>query len=768
MAKSHTESSAISSSVTQSAVRNRNPTSKTNDTRADDDSSPSSSPPVEKPESLPKKLKKLVTFQPVSFNSLDYLLIISITIFSVFFRTYRLAHPNEVVFDEVHFGKFAGKYINRTYFFDLHPPLAKMMFALAGKLSGYDGVFAFEKIGQDYIANNVSYFGMRLLSALMGALIVPASYVTIRAFGFSILSSILASFMVCFENGLITQSRLILLDSIMVFFTVYSVMFYSLFRNAQNSPYSFSWWSWLFLTGFNMGCALSSKWIALFLVAFIGICTILDLWEMIADLDVSPEKYSKQFASRAICLIAVPLTVYIMSFIAHFIVLHKIETPDNGFTTEFNKSFDGADQVSSMKHIYFGSAIRIKHASTSSGYLHSHNHSWTEEKSSKQQQITIYSYPDENNLFKIIPAYNVTLNSTVVPLKNGDIIRLKHIQTGKNLHSHDVKAPVSKDDNKFELSGYGADNFDGDSNDNFRVEVISSANKKNSKGELEIEAINTKFRLIHVNMNCALFNTRKKLPKYAFEQFEVVCMRSCTPRMSTWQIEYAEFSSDENPELINNEKTSYKKLSMWEKIVEYNIRMINVNNELVDDHPYASRPQKWPFLIRGTAYWGGKGSVIYQLGNPLVWWLSSASVFMFILVAGINHLYFKRTQSVLFESFDNYQVGLLVVGYCTHYLPFYLIGRELFLHHYFAALWFSIMVFCGLLDSCISFYNKNILKNSSISKLVRPIAITVLMLAIFYSFVVFYPITFGSTFTKSQCQSMKWLKSWDIDCSHAI
>lgn len=51
-------------------------------------------------------------------------------------------------FDEVHFGKFAARYIKTRYFVDVHPPLAKLLITAAAFLSGFDGDFDFKDIGK--------------------------------------------------------------------------------------------------------------------------------------------------------------------------------------------------------------------------------------------------------------------------------------------------------------------------------------------------------------------------------------------------------------------------------------------------------------------------------------------------------------------------------------------------------------------------------------------------------------------------------------------
>ena len=52
------------------------------------------------------------------------------------------------------------KILTRTFFFDVHPPLGKMMIAGMGYTTGYNATFAFEKPGDEYLDHN--WLGMRL------------------------------------------------------------------------------------------------------------------------------------------------------------------------------------------------------------------------------------------------------------------------------------------------------------------------------------------------------------------------------------------------------------------------------------------------------------------------------------------------------------------------------------------------------------------------------------------------------------------------------
>ena len=66
---------------------------------------------------------------------------------------------------------------------------------------------------REYAPDHVPYIAMRLLPATLGAALVPICYLTLRSMGCRAATSLLASLLLTFENGLITQSRLILLDS---------------------------------------------------------------------------------------------------------------------------------------------------------------------------------------------------------------------------------------------------------------------------------------------------------------------------------------------------------------------------------------------------------------------------------------------------------------------------------------------------------------------------------------------------------------------------
>jgi dolichyl-phosphate-mannose-protein mannosyltransferase len=89
------------------------------------------------------------------------------------------------------------------------------------------------------------------------------------------------------ENGLVTQSRLILLDSPLVIFTALTALCWTCFTNQheQGPRKAFQplWWFWLVATGLTLGATVSVKWVGLFTIAWIGSLTVLQLWVLLGD-----------------------------------------------------------------------------------------------------------------------------------------------------------------------------------------------------------------------------------------------------------------------------------------------------------------------------------------------------------------------------------------------------------------------------------------------------------------------------------------------------
>ena len=179
--------------------------------------------------------------------------------------------------------------------------------------------------------------------------------------------------------------------------------------------------------------------------------------------------------------------------------------------------------------VYFGSIITIK-STLENTFLHSHNHKipiahLDGRISSNSQQVTGYTVPtDENNNWLIVPplpedADNVwdPLVDTRNPVKNGQIVRLKHVSTGMFLISHDVASPLTTTNQ--EVAAAKADSI----SDKYYSKSLWKVDIK--KSEVLTSRLCT-FRLIHVETNCSLFNFQKNLPDWGFNQREINSVRN--------------------------------------------------------------------------------------------------------------------------------------------------------------------------------------------------------------------------------------------------
>ncbi|KXJ13379.1 protein O-mannosyl-transferase 2 isoform X2 [Exaiptasia diaphana] len=688
-------------------------------------------------------LSRLLTFTVVLFLSFAT-------------RLVNLSDPTHICWDETHFGKHANFYIKGEFFFDVHPPLAKMLIAMAGSLSGYNGSFPFDKPGDPYGEN--SYVGMRFLCALLGSLCIPLAYLMVWELTKSTTACILATGFILFDHGCITISQYILLDPILMFFIMLSAYCLTKFHSYKNNSYSFKWWFWMIATGIALSCAFSCKWVGLFVILWAGITTVMELWEILGNLELSLIDVGKHFAARVFGLIIVPVMVYLFWFSVHFRMLPNTGPGDGFFSSAFQSTLKGNQlyMTEVPEDLAFGSVVTIKNHRGGGALLHSHPHLYPKEHPPEQQQVTGYSHKDDNNKFIIKKAYEeYDSNKPVEFVKDGDWIRLEHVSTKRNVHSHNEKPPLTK--HHMQVTAYG-ENGKGDANDFWKIEVISGGGDR-------IKTVKTIFRLIHVNLGCALHMSTKTLPKWGWEQLEVTCNPSIHHTNNQWNIE-----GHENDRVPKASPSLYKP-SFLESVYESHIVMAQTNAGFKPkEGEVTSQPWQWPINYKGQVFSGGDNRV-YLLGNPVIWWFIIAVLLYFAVVCSI---FAVRTQRGYADSpqeqahrkhVESICVWLLL-AWALHYFPFYAMGRVLYFHHYFPAYLFSAM-FAGIVSEYMCDVISSFFKVDKWKMVAYYVSVGSIVGMSIVSFYLFRGLSYGMSGPMAHSPNntapvYKWLDSWEV------
>ena len=253
--------------------------------------------------------------------------IAALLVFGFATRLWMIQSPSQVVFDEVHFGKFASSYFDGQYYFDIHPPLGKLLIAAGAALGGYGqyvkehGVFDFATIGEQYAG--MPYVGFRLFPAIAGALLPLAIYLFVKSLKLSDLAALGAGFLVLFDNALLTQSRLALMDSFLLLFGFLGL---AVFFASRNREYD---WKRLALAGFLFGLSMSVKWTG---GSFLGLAGVVYVYDAVryalGHRDRAFLALAHRFFIALGCFVILPLLVYYAVFAVHFHFLVHSGTGD--------------------------------------------------------------------------------------------------------------------------------------------------------------------------------------------------------------------------------------------------------------------------------------------------------------------------------------------------------------------------------------------------------------------------------------------------------
>jgi dolichyl-phosphate-mannose-protein mannosyltransferase len=171
------------------------------------------------------------------------LVLVAVTVLvGLWARVWKLGFPGQRIWDEIYFPVMARKFLEGTYQFDLHPPLGKFIIAVGIAVFGDSSI------------------GWRVMPLLFGVALIPLGaalgwYLVRERVAAILLASFLAG-----ETFLIAYSRVGIMDLILLFFTLATLLAALLVER----PRQVLWVAVL------LGLAISVKWAVFMVVVPVG------------------------------------------------------------------------------------------------------------------------------------------------------------------------------------------------------------------------------------------------------------------------------------------------------------------------------------------------------------------------------------------------------------------------------------------------------------------------------------------------------------------
>ncbi|XP_063100144.1 protein O-mannosyl-transferase 1 isoform X5 [Cavia porcellus] len=717
-------------------------------------------------------------------------------------------------FDEVYYGPFISFYMNRVFFLDdSGPPLGHMLLALGGYLGGFDGNFLWNRIGAEY-TKNVPVWALRLLPALAGALSVPMGYQIVSELRFSHCAAIGAALLLLIENALITQSRLMQLESLLIFFNFLAVLSYLKFFNVQkHSPFSPRWWFWLMLTGVACACAVGTRYMGIFTYLLVLCVAAIHAWHLIGDQTLSngaavtcaPVPHQVRVLchvfARAVALVVLPAVLYLLCFYVHLTLLYRSGPHDRIMSSAFQASLEGGlariTQGQPLE-VAFGSQVTLKNVfgKPLPCWLHSHQNTYpiiyeNGRGSSHQQQVTCYPFKDINNwwVIKDPERHQLVVSNPPKPVRHGDVVQLVHGMTTRFLNTHDVAAPLSL--HAQEVSCYVDYNISMPAQNLWRLAVLSPGNcgllqpPASCSGSsllwrLDIvnrqsdrdtwKTILSTVRFVHLNTSAVLKLSGAHLPEWGFRQLEVVGEKLSRGQHESmaWNVEEHHYRTSQEQrgqelELHTPMKANFSlNLSFMARFLELQWRMLTLQSEEAE-HRYSSTPLDWVTLDSNIPYWLNPRSSaqIHLLGNLVIWASASMATATYVLL--FLWYLLRRQRDIHDLPEDVWQRWVLAGALCgggwaVNYLPFFLMEKTLFLYHYLPALAFQLLLLPLVLQHTWDHLCRTQVQRGVFSALV----VTWYSAACHVSNML-RPLTYGDRpLSPGELLALHWRDSWDI------